>query len=248
MYVFAVLSGGNDPASAAAAAAANMLMYDPATFGTPLPMLQIPAAAIHSIQSKLATAGCLITRYTQDCRDLDPKTMPHVREVMLDVGYICRKCQMVFPVKDACVNHQQMFCYQGKNVLEQKAIIKLEQIQYQCDLKGCPASKDEKFSTLSQVQDHLQSQTHKEAFKNASGGESSATTTTPVNSSPAPETTSPTATSIPSTPTKPQTPVEATPVVESSPCSSTPAAAETTGTENTQQENKEEEESKAGDN
>ena len=140
-----------------------MMMYDPTTFGTPLPMLQIPPPAIQSIQAKLQSAGCIITRYTQDCKvlaDLQPAVpapdFAVMRESMVDVGFICRKCQMVFPGKEACMGHQQMFCYQGKNVHEQKAIIKLDQIQYECSV--CRL----KMATLAEVTTHIQGEAHRQ--------------------------------------------------------------------------------------
>lgn len=140
-----------------------MMMYDPTVFGTPLPMLQIPTPAIQSIQSKLATAGCLITRYTQDCCDLPTELAAHVRSVMVDVGYICRKCHMVFPHRAACVNHQQLFCYQGSSNGggdgKTGTIIKLEQIQYRC--QTCDnGDREEKFSTVAQVQAHIEEEKH----------------------------------------------------------------------------------------
>ena len=81
-----------------------MLMYDPATFGTPLLMLQIPQQAIASIQSKLADEGCVITRYTQDCKSVTdasrmgvkPEDCRVLAEAMVDVGYICREYIIFF--------------------------------------------------------------------------------------------------------------------------------------------------------
>ena len=140
----------------------EMFMYDPATFGTPLTLLQIPQRAIQSVQSKLQDEGCVITRYTQDCKSLaDLKSMVSARdyetvsEAMVDVGYICRKCQMVYPGKDACVNHQQVTCYQSKNLPQDKTIIKLEQIQYECT--SCAV----KVSTLHEYQAHCDTEAHK---------------------------------------------------------------------------------------
>ena len=139
-----------------------MFMYDPATFGTPLTLLQIPPQAIQSVQAELQNEGCVITRYTQDCRNLDDlKTMvsawdyDSAAEAMVDVGFICRKCQMVYPGKDACVNHQRVTCYQNKNLPQDKTIIKLEQIQYEC--KACSV----KYSTLHEYQLHCNLDPHK---------------------------------------------------------------------------------------
>ena len=172
MCAYCVSGGAND-----------MMMYDPTVFGTPLPMLQIPAPAIQSIQSKLATAGCLITRYTQDCRDLPSELAGHVKSVMVDVGYICRKCHMVFPHRSACVNHQQLFCYQGSSASDTKAgsIIKLEQIQYQCPT--CENGDGEKFSTVAQVQAHIGEEKHRNQQQHNTPDKTEETKTPDVNES-----------------------------------------------------------------
>ena len=141
-------------------------MYDPATYGTPLSLLHIPQQAIQSIQSKIQDEGCIITRYTQDCRSLSdlkelisPEDFSLAREAMVDVGYICRKCQLVYPAKDACLAHQQSSCYaQNKTAsspsLQQKSVIKLEQLQYEC--VACKV----KLSTVSEFQAHCKTQQH----------------------------------------------------------------------------------------
>jgi len=81
------------------------MQYDPANFGTPLSILQIPAKAIQRVQEKLSDPDCTLTRYTQDCRHfvdlrklVSPDDFAVARRASLDVGYICRRCQIVYPV------------------------------------------------------------------------------------------------------------------------------------------------------
>ena len=140
-----------------------MYMCDPMTFGTPLTLMQIPGEAIRDIECKLQEAGCTIARYTQDCMMLCDLTT-HVsaadttcaREAMVDVGYICKKCHMVYPARDACVNHQRMLCYQSEPDADPaKSILKLEQIQYEC----CACSV--KFSSISDYKTHCEQDGHK---------------------------------------------------------------------------------------
>ena len=140
-----------------------MFMYDPTTFGTPLSLLQIPEQAISDVQGKLQEEGCVRARYTQDCKMIsDLRSMiseadyAHAHEAMVDVGYICRKCQMVYPGKDACTTHQQLVCYQGKSGAEARSILKLEQIQYECSM--CQI----KFSTLEEFKVHCDMDVHKQ--------------------------------------------------------------------------------------
>ena len=136
-------------------------MYDPTTFGTPLTLLQIPASAIQEVQNKLDMEDVLVSKYTQDCKTLsDLKSMVAAsdyalaKETSVDVGYICRKCHMVYPGKDACVNHQQTMCYQGKKQ-DDSIRLKLEQTQYMCSL--C----QESVSTLAEYKLHCSQETHK---------------------------------------------------------------------------------------
>ena len=142
-------------------------IYDPAAYGTPLALLQIPAQAKQSIQSKIQDEGCIITRYTQDCRSLsDLKELVSqsdfdlAKETMADVGYICRKCQLVFPMKNACMNHQQTVCYaqSGSSSAIEKSMIKLEQLQFEC--RACNV----KASTVVEYKEHCQSSVHRKAI------------------------------------------------------------------------------------
>ncbi len=138
-----------------------MYMFDPSTFGTPLTLLQIPASAIKDVQNKLDMEAVLVARYTQDCKALPDLQITVAasdyalaKESFVDVGYICRKCHMVYPSKDACVNHQQTMCYQGK-AQDESIRLKLEQTQYMCSV--C----QESMSTLGEYKAHCGLETHK---------------------------------------------------------------------------------------
>lgn len=145
-----------------------MFMYDPATFGTPLTMLQIPPEAIRDVQTKLQQEGIAKAYYTQDLKSVRElkQSLPEnhgnfVRAAAVDVGYICRKCHMVYPGREACITHQHMVCYQGRNVDDAKGILKLEQLQYEC--KAC----SEKLSTVAEFRSHCNTDLHKQRIKKA---------------------------------------------------------------------------------
>ena len=139
----------------------HVLAYDPLSFGTPLPLLQIPAQAIKAVTEKVQDASCTLAHYTQDCKSLaDLKGLVSSLDLAcladspVDVGYICKKCQMVYPVRDACLTHQRMACYTGGGH-GGKTMLKLEQLQYEC--RVCV----DKFSTLAEVRAHCQQDSHR---------------------------------------------------------------------------------------
>ena len=139
-----------------------MFAYDPATFGTPLSLLQIPQQAIRDITSKVNEPNCPLAQYTQDCKALSElKTMVSAkdysvaRESTVDVGLVCKKCHMVYPQKEACMAHQQSLCFVGKSIGDGKSMCKLEQVQYKC--RCC----HENFSTLQEFKVHCDQDVHK---------------------------------------------------------------------------------------
>ena len=141
-----------------------MMMYDPTTFGTPLTLLQIPQLAIQEVQAKVQDPSCTLTRYTQDCRtltslkkELSPSDASLAQAAYLDVGYICKKCHMVYPGREACIGHQMTSCFQGKNLTDM--IFKLEQQQYKC------AACDEKYSMISEYRSHVKTEGHIKAAR-----------------------------------------------------------------------------------
>lgn len=143
----------------------EMYMYD-LPYGSHLTSLQIPRSAIESIQSKLTDEGCVITRYTQDCKSLADlrnsqpppglEDLTCAREAMVDVGYICRKCHMVYPNKEGCVGHQRSSCYFNSSLPQEKRIVKLEQIQFECG--PCRTT----YSTLAELITHFSASAHKQ--------------------------------------------------------------------------------------
>ncbi len=140
-------------------------MYDPMTFGTPLTLLQIPQQAIQMVQKQVDIRDCSLTHYTQDCKDtadlqatVSARDFDLYRETYLDVGYICKKCHMVYPGRDACIGHQQTMCYQGdKGRMEkERTILKLEQKQFEC--VACKT----RCSTVQECKEHCEDASHKQ--------------------------------------------------------------------------------------
>ena len=149
-------------------------MFDPATFGTPLSLLQMPPETIKDVHHQLQQPSQNIVQYTQDCKrilDLKPvvseQDFKYAQKAVIDVGYICRKCQMVYPDKEACQTHLQTICYAGveKANIPSTAKVKLEQIQFECSL--C----EQKMSTLTEYKEHCETAMHNAAnAKRSMGG------------------------------------------------------------------------------
>ena len=138
-------------------------MLDPANFGTPLTLLQIPSRSIQRIQEKLTDADCAMTYYTQDCRHFSDlrkavgaEDWTVARRSTVDVGYICRRCHIVYPGRTACAGHQDAQCYRDGGA-PTNAIVKLEQLQYEC------AACRVKASTVSEYKTHCTGETHRKA-------------------------------------------------------------------------------------
>ena len=141
----------------------NMFMLDPANFGTPLTLLQIPARSIQRIQEKLTDTDCTVTHYSQDCRHFsdirkavgsDDWTV--ARRATVDVGYICRRCHIVYPGRTACAGHQEAQCYRDGGA-PNNAIMKLEQLQYECS--ACRV----RTSTIAEYKTHCAGESHRKA-------------------------------------------------------------------------------------
>lgn len=142
----------------------SMFLYDPLMFGSPLTLLQIPAQAIAEIQRQLQDTSSTLARYTHDCKksaeikaSVSSADQNCIRETTLDVGFICRKCHMVYPMKEACASHQQVTCYRGdKSATDQRHMVKLEQILYECT--PCQS----RLSTQQDVKNHCSQPQHKQ--------------------------------------------------------------------------------------
>ena len=158
----------------------HLLGYDPMTFGTPLPLLQIPQQAIRDVSSKLMDPKAAVGQYTQDCKSISSlKSLVRsadyncAREATVDVGYICKRCQMVYPARDACVTHQRMICFPGGKIPEGIIpILKLEQIQYECKLCSDKVSSVQEFKSHCQSETHNMKLTKYQQQKSAHGGNS----------------------------------------------------------------------------
>ncbi|KAL8593012.1 hypothetical protein ACOMHN_017942 [Nucella lapillus] len=143
-------------------AAEYLMTPDPLTFGTPLPLLQIPPQAIKAVTEQLQDPQCVRTYYTQDCRStaqlkgsLEPQDVACVQESSLDVGFICRKCHMVYPSRDGCRAHQRLLCQPGGQGGE-GGIVKLEQRQWRCG-----KCEGHSFSTVAEVKAHCLKESHR---------------------------------------------------------------------------------------
>ena len=139
-----------------------MRSYDPMTFGTHLHLLQIPQKAIQSVSRDVQDPDCVLAHYTQDCKSFTDLTdlvtsvdAACLAQSSVDVGYICKRCLMVYPVRDACITHQHLFCFSGGGQ-SRNSVLKLKQLQLEC--RACLG---EKFSTLAEVVSHCQLSTHR---------------------------------------------------------------------------------------
>lgn len=128
-------------------------MYNMAmALGSPLAMLQIPAAAITTIQRQLDdNSGSTVAQYFNDglsfsdlANVVTAKDVDNTREVSVDVGFICRKCRMVYPIREACVGHQRFACYAAVAASGSwdptQTSVKLEQRQFECQPCGVRCS------------------------------------------------------------------------------------------------------------
>jgi len=138
-----------------------MFMLDPANFGTPLALLQIPTRSIQRIQEKLTDPDCTVTYYSQDCRHfsdlrktVSAESWTVARRATVDVGYICRRCHIVYPGRTACAGHQEGQCYRDAGTPPNNAIVKLEQMQYEC------AACRVKASTIAEYKTHCAADSH----------------------------------------------------------------------------------------
>jgi AT-binding transcription factor 1 len=153
-----------------------MFMFDPANFGTPLAMLQIPGRAIQRIREKLAgDPDCTLTYYSQDCRHFSElrkvvaaDDVSAARRASVDVGYICRRCQIVYPGRSTCASHQEAVCYRDAasgsggvsgSAIPAGSIVKLEQMQYEC--AACRGNL--RFSTAAEYKSHCGQDAHRTA-------------------------------------------------------------------------------------
>jgi len=174
-----------------------MFMLDPANFGTPLTLLQIPPRSIQRIQEKLTDVDCVTTYYSQDCRHFSDlrkavgsDDWSVARRATVDVGYICRRCHIVYPGRTACAGHQDAQCYRDGGA-PNNAIVKLEQMQYEC------AACRVKASTIAEYKTHCADELHRKAaaaWVRIHSAQQPSTSTTPRSDTPHAPVSTPTST------------------------------------------------------
>ncbi|XP_054720724.1 uncharacterized protein LOC129230351 [Uloborus diversus] len=136
-------------------------MYDSNMYSSPLSLLQLPASALPEVSTRLAQSGNSIARFSQDgkslsdLRNLVPEAdFRQATEVTVDVGFVCKKCHMVYPAEVLCLNHQRTACFQSKPVGEIKAMLRLVQCHVEC--RACR----ERFTTIVDFKFHCDMDRH----------------------------------------------------------------------------------------
>ncbi|XP_035226918.1 uncharacterized protein LOC118199225 [Stegodyphus dumicola] len=137
------------------------MMYDSNMYSSPLSLLQLPASALPEVTGRLAQAGNSVARFSQDGKSLSdlralvPEAdFRQAAEVTVDVGFVCKKCHMVYPAEVLCLNHQRSSCFQSKPVSEIKATLKLVQCHVEC--RACR----ERFTTIVDFKFHCDMDRH----------------------------------------------------------------------------------------
>lgn len=120
----------------------NALFNSAAVYGIPLVQLQIPKRAIEQIQDNLKDKTCITVQYSDDCLTsadvkarLTSDELTCLVEKTIHVGYICKKCHVVFPQVHACHAHQAALCFKDAAAPPERTgdtVLKLEQRLYHC--------------------------------------------------------------------------------------------------------------------
>lgn len=148
----------------------NYSLMDPSIHGTPIFMLQIPCQAIEHIFSSFKRDPQLTrAQYTQDGKTLDDincdESTP-VQHQSIDVGFVCKRCQLVWPLFESCRCHL-MLCWQLSSSQIPLTIntnddlnsvstyvFKIEQLLYRC--APCQSS----YSTIVEYEKHTHEDNH----------------------------------------------------------------------------------------
>ncbi|XP_015931200.1 uncharacterized protein [Parasteatoda tepidariorum] len=137
------------------------MMYDSNMYSSPLSLLQLPASALPEVTGRLTQPGNSVARFSQDgkslsdLRSLVPEAdFRQAAEVTVDVGFVCKKCHMVYPAEVLCLNHQRASCFQNSPVSEIKATLKLVQCHVEC--RACR----ERFTTIVDFKFHCDMDRH----------------------------------------------------------------------------------------
>ncbi|XP_075528675.1 uncharacterized protein LOC142560439 [Dermacentor variabilis] len=133
---------------AAAANSAAAPFYDAAGGmygGTPLSLLALPASCVPDVSAKAALPAAAVARVSPEpgpgSRDelrrlVSEPDLLLASEVDVDVGFVCKKCQLVFPAEPLVVAHQRAACFAaGKppNVgADFKPFLRLVQRAWEC--------------------------------------------------------------------------------------------------------------------
>lgn len=143
-------------------------MFNPAMCGIQLAQLQIPKRAIELIQDRLKDRTCQRAYYSEDSlssaelrAQFSPVEFASLSEQTIHVGFICRKCHLVFPQASACNAHQAALCYKDAEKSTGDATLKLEQLVYHCAL--CKAN----CSTVAEFKAHCRQERHRKLEKSS---------------------------------------------------------------------------------
>lgn len=161
---------------------AYALLNSAAVCGIQLVQLQIPKRAIEQIQDRLKDKTCVLATYSDDCltsaevkTHLDSAEVAWLVEKAIHVGYICKRCHVVFPQVDACNAHQAALCFKGAEHFGD-SVLKLEQRLYQCSC--CKAH----CVTVKEFKVHCAQEDHRKAASLGAGSFASRTNSTASSS------------------------------------------------------------------
>lgn len=139
---------------------AYALLNSAAVCGIQLVQLQIPKRAIEQIQDCLKDKTCILATYSEDCltsaesrTHLDSGEITWLLEKAIHVGYICKRCHVVFPQVDACNAHQMALCFKGAEHFGD-SVLKLEQRLYQCSRCRVHCATVKEFKVHCAQEDH----------------------------------------------------------------------------------------------
>uniref|UniRef100_T1JJE0 Uncharacterized protein n=1 Tax=Strigamia maritima TaxID=126957 RepID=T1JJE0_STRMM len=151
--------------------------FDPTSQGTPLALLPLPEATMAEVNEKMSVGDASVVRYVQDGKPaleaeaemsefVSETRALHAAPTDMDVGFVCKKCQLVFVTQTQCENHQRTVCLPDCKMAE--PIVRLVQVCFECRL--C----NEKTATLSEFKVHCDSNNHVEKCTGLFGESSSA--------------------------------------------------------------------------
>ncbi|KAI0989955.1 hypothetical protein GJ496_005934 [Pomphorhynchus laevis] len=175
--------------------------YDADVHGTPLHLLRIPILGLSHI-SKMIQDDASIAQYTDDSSSSSEITRMGfpVTPVSIDVGYVCKICQIAWPRYHPCLKHMKTnhvdknVAIKNSSIFHQQNddqenyyhyMLKIEQVLHRCD--EC----NESFATLAEVLQHARGENacrsssassptlvHQQFTKAAAGGCSTKETST----------------------------------------------------------------------